>query len=216
MATGQREIQQARERAARACTEIGRGLRLARRSAGLSQRLVAARVGIWQPKLSKIERGFVQADLVTLSGIAAVVGLDLAAKLHPAGPPVRDAGHIRMLTRLQRLLPTTYRRTTEIPIPIPGDARAIDAMLAEPRIDVGFELESVLLDAQALVRRTLLKQRDSGLPCMVIVLSDTPANRDAAYAAEAALRASFPLGGRAVLAALRAGKPPPANGIIFV
>jgi hypothetical protein len=101
-------------------------------------------------------------------------------------------------------------------IPIPGDRRAVDAVIVEPAVQVGFELESRLLDAQAVTRRAALKQRDAGLACLVLVLSDTAANRRSVAAAGPTLRAAFPLGGRAVLWALRAGRAPSAGGILFV
>ena len=62
----------------------------------------------------------------------------------------------------------------------------------------------------------MLKQRDSHLSCMVLVLPDTGANRSAVSAAKSALGAAFPLTHRAVLSALRAGEVPSANGILWV
>ncbi|MGH2357541.1 MAG: hypothetical protein ACRDGJ_05955 [Candidatus Limnocylindria bacterium] len=101
-------------------------------------------------------------------------------------------------------------------MPIVGDLRSIDAVINRPSLHTGFELESRLTDAQALVRRILLKQRDAGLACMILVLADTLANRQAVAAADATLRPAFPLDARRVMAALRAGRTPEANGILFV
>lgn len=51
---------------------------------------------------------------------------------------------------------------------------------------------------------------------MILVLPDTRHNRAAVAAAQATIRPAFPLDSRQVLAALRAGAAPAANGILFV
>lgn len=137
-------------------------------------------------------------------------------QLYPGGSPIRDAAHVRVMGRLKAILPTAFRLAAEVPIPIPGDQRAVDAVLVDPQLRVGFELESRLLDVQALIRRVALKQRDAGLARMVLVFPDTPANRAAASTARATLSAAFPAGHRSVLAALRVGQLPPANGMLWV
>lgn len=182
----------------------------------MSQAFVADQTGISQAEYSRIERGEANASLVKLSAAAAVLGLDLVQKLYPVDSPMRDAGHLRVLGRLQALVPAGFQWATEVPIPSAGDLRAVDAMIVRPRIDTGFEVESVLLDAQALTRRALLKRRDSGLVSMIIVLPDTRHNRSAVLAGAPTLRASFPLESRAILVALRAGRAPQGNGILFV
>lgn len=209
-------VQRGLERGQQLRREIGRELRAGRRGAGLSQARVARLVGRSQSLVSRIERARTDPGLMTLCTVAAVVGSDLALRLYPSGPAVRDIAHARLLARLQRRMPATYRWRAEVPLPRVGDLRAIDAVIVVPRLDAGFEIESRLLDAQALARRTLLKQRDAGLGCMVLVLADTPANREALAVAEATLRSAFPLEGRRVLLALREGRTPDQNGIVFV
>jgi hypothetical protein len=83
-------------------------------------------------------------------------------------------------------------------------------------LGVGFELETRLMDAQALVRRLALKQRDAGLARMVLVLADTRTNRAALAAADGTLRSAFSLAKREVIASLRDGRAPNANGIVLV
>jgi transcriptional regulator with XRE-family HTH domain len=198
---------------------IGGSLRTARRAAGLSQRTVARRAGMTQMQVSRIERSEVGAGIRELATLAAIVGLDLVVTLYPGGAPVRDVAHARLLARLQKSL-TGERGVggwrTEVPVPIPGDQRAVDAELRLPAGRVGFELETRLVDAQAAVRRAALKQRDTGMACMVLVLADTRANRAAIVEAAATLRTSFPLEPRAVAAALRNGSLPPGNGFLLV
>lgn len=214
--TRERRADRGRQRGTRISGEIGRAFRNARRSLGLSQLRVAELVGLSQAAISRLESGRSHVGVVALAMIADVLGLDLVVTLHPGGAPVRDAGHIRAMTRLRSLLPDQFVLKTEVPLPMMGDRRAIDALIADPSLDTGFELETRLIDAQALTRRAILKQRDAGLACMVLVFPDTAANRQAVAAASATLRPSFPLGTRAILSALRAGNAPAANGILFV
>jgi len=196
--------------------ELGGGIRQARRAAGLTQTVVARRGKLSQATVSRIERGATAASVDDLAALASVVGLDLVVKLYPGGSPVRDAAHVRIMSRLKALLPAAMRLAAEVPIPIPGDQRAVDAMVVDPPLRVGFELESRLLDAQGLARRVALKQRDARLARMVLVVPDTPANRAAAASGQATLDAGFPVGHRATLAALRAGELPKGNGILWV
>jgi len=196
--------------------ELGGGIRQARRAAGLTQTVVARRGKLSQATVSRIERGATAASVDDVAALASVVGLDLVVKLYPGGSPVRDAAHVRIMSRLKALLPAAMRLAAEVPIPIPGDQRAVDAMVVDPPLRVGFELESRLLDAQGLARRVALKQRDARLARMVLVVPDTPANRAAAASGQATLDAGFPVGHRATLAALRAGELPKGNGIRWV
>jgi len=196
--------------------ELGGGIRQARRAAGLTQTVVARRGKLSQATVSRIERGATAASVDDVAALASVVGLDLVVKLYPGGSPVRDAAHVRIMSRLKALLPAAMRLAAEVPIPIPGDQRAVDAMVVDPPLRVGFELESRLLDAQGLARRVALKQRDARLARMVLVVPDTPANRAAAASGQATLDAGFPVGHRATLAALRAGELPKGNGILWV
>lgn len=190
-------------------------LRLSRRAAGITQESVGHAIGLSQKQVSRIELAAASLDVVRLSAIASVVGLDLVVNLYPGGVPIRDTAHYRLFDRLQALLPSMFLWNSEVPMPIRGDQRAIDAMIVEPKVSVGFELETRLLSAEEICRRVSLKQRDADLAAMVLVLSATLANRNAVRAARSTLRGTFPLEAREVLAALRAGRAPRSNGIIF-
>jgi transcriptional regulator with XRE-family HTH domain len=202
-------------RATRLRLEVGNVLRDARRGAGLSQQTVARRAGTSQAGVSRTERGGRSATLDEFSVMAAVVGLDLVVRLFPGPDPVRDQAHIRLFARLQAELPA-FDWQTEVPIPVPGDQRAIDAMLHLGDRRVGFELDTRLVDAQALVRRIALKQRDAALSSVVLVLADTRSNRIALSAASHTLRPTFPLGRLEVMGSLRTGRAPNENGIVLV
>jgi transcriptional regulator with XRE-family HTH domain len=74
----------------------------ARRNAGLSKAAVANAVGLSPSQYGRIERGrSPDVSVVTLARTAAVVGLELAMRVHPAGDALRDAGHLALLERLR-------------------------------------------------------------------------------------------------------------------
>ena len=81
---------------------------------------------------------------------------------------------------------------------------------------VAIEAESRLRDAQGLDRRCQLKLRDGNVGVLIILVNDTAHNREFLAAHREALRSTFPLDGRQVLRALRAGTPPVANGMLLI
>jgi hypothetical protein len=81
---------------------------------------------------------------------------------------------------------------------------------------MGVAAETHLRDEQELLRREQLKARDSGVGRILLVLADTAHNRRAVRESWPGLRSVLPLEGRAVLAALRRGRDPGRNGLLFV
>src|SRR5262245_24771255 len=82
----------------------------ARRAAGLSIREVARRLGCSHDRVRSFEaavRSAVTIDFV--ARYAAVVGLRLAASLHPDGDPVRDTPHLRLIARFRARLAKSIR-----------------------------------------------------------------------------------------------------------
>jgi transcriptional regulator with XRE-family HTH domain len=86
------------ERAAYLARRFGIAVRDTRRALGLRQRDVAARAGITQPHLSRIERGIEPgAPLTTLAACAAAVDVQLTAfiEARPGASLPRDMDHLR-------------------------------------------------------------------------------------------------------------------------
>jgi len=203
-------------RARASLAELGRELREARRSAGLRQLDVARATGISPSWVSRVERGVAtDVGFRTLAVMLSVVGLDLSVRAYAGGQPLRDEGHRRLLARTRALLPKDASWRTEVPLPRPGDQRAWDAMSDLWGLRVGIEAELRPTDAQALERRLALKQRDGEADRLILVLADTRANRTLMRIAGDALRASFPLQGRAALAALRSTADPRCNLLLL-
>jgi hypothetical protein len=106
-----------------------------------------------------------------------------------------------------------------MPLPIPGDLRAWDAEIRgrEPapwRARV--EAETRVPDGQALERRLALKFRDDPDGHLILLISDTRANRAAARTLNAGMTELLPLRTREVLASLAAGRDPGANGLAIM
>ena len=145
----------------------------------------------------------------------AALGLRLVVKAYPEGSPVRDAGQLRLLTRFRVAISDRFEWRTEVPVGGRGDLRAWDVVLDGPAV-IGVDAETRLHDVQALQRRCELKWRDSRLSLIVLVVARTRHNRAVLREHRGALASTFPLDSGAILAALRAGEAPDANGIVLI
>ncbi len=148
---------------------------------------------------------------------AAAVGLKLSTHLYPGGGRLRDGRQIEMINRYRRIVaPGGWTVALEARVGQFADLRAFDLVLSRPPIRVAHEFLSRLRDVQAQIRPLLRKQRDSGMPRLVLVVAGTHANRRAVAEAGAALQETFPVGTRTVLAALRSGRDPGGNGLVLL
>jgi hypothetical protein len=135
---------------------------------------------------------------------------------HPIEIGPRDRPQLGVFDRFARLLAAPLRLRREVTLPIPGDPRAWDGRIEGADGRASVEVEARLHDTQAIARRIALKQRDDPFAGVVIlVVNRTAYNRRVLAAHREALRAQFPLDGAQVARALRAGRIPPANGIIM-
>lgn len=196
---------------------VGEEIRVARIALGLSQGKVGEAVGLSHTLVGRIERGQHPAvSLMNLFRISSVVGLDLSVRVFPGGAPLRDGAHIALIDRFRSRLHPDLRCMTEVAIPIEGDQRAWDAMVVGREERTAVEAETRLSDAQALLRRIALKQRDSHVARVILLLNDTSSNRAAVRAAHAILRDTFPIPARAAMAAFAAGNHPTGSALVFL
>jgi transcriptional regulator with XRE-family HTH domain len=195
---------------------VVRDVRRARVGAGLSLRAVGAATGINHGRIFRFEHGRIgELRIDDLGAICAVVGLDLSIRAFPAGDAIRDAGQARLLERFRGRLHASLGWATEVPLPIPGDLRAWDALIRGPAWRIGVEAETVLDDVQAVERRLALKARDGEVDRVILLVADTKRNRRAMVAAPAAF-GDLPLRTRTILAALRDGRDPGQSGIVIL
>ncbi len=197
--------------------DLGREIRDARLDRGVTQEEVARAARMSGPQVSRIERGMARAvSIDQLARLLAVVGLELSARAYPTGAPIRDAAHVALLSRLRTSLDRTLGWRTEVPLPIPGDGRAWDAVITGPDWKVGVEAETRPRDAQAAIRRISLKQRDAGVDFILLVVADTRHGRAFVKAAGADLHARFPASGPRTLHRLGAGLAPEGDALILL
>lgn len=133
---------------------------------------------------------------------------------------MRDAAQLALVDRLRKLLHPGLTMRTEVPLPIEGDQRAWDAMIAgfvEPRTaSLPTEAETKIYDFQAQTRRIALKCRDADIDDVLLVVADTRSNRRAIAVAGVAARELFPVPARSATDALVAGKHPGGSALIFL
>ena len=162
-------------------------------AAGASTRRVGGMVGISHTQVRRIEAGVApRVDIDLLARMASILGGELNLSVHPLGPPVRDKGHIALLSRFAKRLAPSIAWRTEVPIPLPGDPRSADGVAAGANVDAVVEAETRLDDVQAVVRRLRAKQRDLGTERAILLLADSRHNRDAVRDIPA-LRDEFPI-----------------------
>ena len=184
--------------------------------AGISQATLGSAVGLSDSEVSRVEQG--TADWLTVihaAELLGAVGLNLWAKTFPAGPPLRDAAHLKLLADFEARLAPSIRCQREWPLPGDRDRRAVDLLLSGLPRTVAVEAETVLEDLQALQRSVNLKQRDAGIDIMLLLVRGSARNRGILRGADA-LRRDFPLRTRAVMAALGAGRDPGGNGLVIL
>lgn len=197
--------------------DLGRELRTARISHGLSQEAVGRAVGISDSRVSLIERGLVlSVSVLAVARLGAAVGLELSSRFFPSGHPIRDAAHLALLAKLREHVSDALRWATEVPLRRPGDQRAWDALVLGVAFSIGVECETRLHDVQALMRRLALKKRDGEVTRVVLVLADTRWNRSVFNAHPAEFAGDWTVSSQAALEALRAGRDPGGDAIVWL
>jgi hypothetical protein len=186
----------------------------------LSLRDCAAASGASHTQLWRFEHGLVERlNIADVGAWCAVVGLDLAIRAYPAGDPIRDRAQLALLERLRVRLHPGLRWRTEVPLPIDGDLRAWDAEIrgVRPRRwRVRVEAETRISDGQAPERKLALKLRDDPDGHLVLLVSDTRANRRSIATLGTGLRVIVPLSPRLMLRSLTDGDEPPGSGIVIL
>ncbi|MEX2183293.1 MAG: helix-turn-helix transcriptional regulator [Chloroflexota bacterium] len=191
--------------------------RVARVERGISQQRVAVAIGRSDAWVSWTETGGNGSlSVVDLFAMLACVDREGALRVHPGGGGLRDEGQARVLTQFHSLIAPTWAWRTEVGMPIPGDLRAWDVVIRDLACTIGVDAETRLRDLQALDRRVMLKQRDSGVHRAIILVPSTRTNRDALRSAGPDALANYPIPSPVALRALRDGRDPGGNAVIVL
>jgi hypothetical protein len=178
---------------------------------------VARTIGKSAAWVSRAERGLLPrigvADLVVLG---AAVGVKVWMTTYPSARVIHDAPQAALLRRFRARVGEGWRWRFEVVVPVPGDQRAADAVIDRPGVRIMVEAFTRLADGQAQLRSLLAKARDLEVSRIVVVVAATRTNRIALAEAQGLLAAEFPLGTRAVLAALAGDRDPGSNGVVVI
>lgn len=194
----------------------------ARTALALSHAELGRRVGLSGSQVGRMLRGDLDdVGLVRVSELLALLGLDLAIRAYPTGNVIRDRGQLALLERLHARLDGRLRWRVEVPVIELATAGEIDLRAWDAAIDgrgwtTRVDAETRLRDVQELTRRIALKQRDSRVDTVILLLSDTVANRAAIRLAGSSLSAGFPVATRSALLRLGRGQPIPGNALIVL
>src|SRR5206468_1267450 len=121
------------------------------------------------------------------------VGLELSLRSFLAGQPLRDSAHVALLNDFRKGLHGALGWTVEVPLPIPGDRRAWDGLIRGPGWRFGVEAETAPRDSQSAARRLQLKERDSGVDGVLLVVRRTVQTRRFLAVATEHLLGAFPI-----------------------
>ena len=147
--------------------------------------------------------------------MARVVGLELSIRCFPAAGQLRDAAHVALIGRLVQRTSSAIECAFESPVR-PGDPRAWDIFMRAGGRTAGVAAETRIRDLQALLRREHLKRADSGVDQLLILVANTKHNRQVLREAGPILAHALPMRTRAMLAALKRGELPPADGLALL
>lgn len=197
--------------------EAGRELRLARITAGLRQTDVAKRLATSVTHVSRVENGLIRrVGLYDVSRHAAAVGLKPYMRFYPAVARPLDHAQLALLEAFRSRIATAWSVALEVPMPIAGDLRAVDAIISLPGCRCAVEVITRLADLQAQLRSARLKQRDVGADRLIFVVRGSTTNRRVVRSIGSALESAFPIGTRLALQRLAGAMDPGGDALILL
>jgi transcriptional regulator with XRE-family HTH domain len=209
------------QRAVQLRHRFGGELRLARLTAGLTQRQLGRLAKVSQGFVSSVERGHRAASLAVCARMAAACGHQLAVRLYPSRSiPLRDSGQLALVESITARAATSWHARMEFPIGS-GDLRAADLVLEGAREVIHIEVERSLVDLQAQLRAAQLKrealaQRFDRPVRLVIAVPDRRSARNLVRALVVAGSRALPISSRTIWQAIRDGSTLGADGFLFV
>jgi transcriptional regulator with XRE-family HTH domain len=209
------------QRAAQLRHRLGGELRLARVTAGLTQRQVGRLAKVSQGFVSSVERGHRSASLAVCARLAAACGHELAVRLYPIRSiPLRDSGQLAIVQSITTQAAASWHPRLEFPI-ASGDLRAADLVLEGRNEVIHIEVERSLVDLQAQLRAAQLKRealagRFDRPVRLVIAVPGRRSARNLVRSLGVVGTPTLPAHSRAIWQAIRNGSSLGADGFLFV
>lgn len=206
----------------RTVERFGNEVQIARASAGLTQRELAARAGLTQAFVSQVERGHAVPSLDSMVRLSIALGLSLSLRLYPGdGLKLRDSGQLDVALAIRSEVHSSCRVRLEEPIAYGNDRRAADMILETPIELIMLEIERGLVDFQAQYRAAQLKRaalaaRLGRAVRLVIAVPDTHRNRKLLRQHQELITTALPVSSRQIWAAIRSGEPIGGDGLLWV
>jgi len=196
---------------------IGQELRVARILAGMTQRQVAERVGRSTSHVSRVEHGLIRGfTFPQLYRHSAVVGLKPFLNLYPSIARPLDRAQLALFARFRERIGHQWSVILEVPMPIAGDLRAADAVIAQAGLRIMVEVITRLADFQAQLRSAHRKVRDLGANRLILVVAGTETNRRALRDAGVAIDEALPVRTKAALTHLARGEDPGGDALVLL
>lgn len=209
-----------RRLAADQARRIGEEILRAQANYGLSSRQVALLAGVATSTVRRIHVGDGGVKAHTLCAIASAVGLQVSLRaFEHRTPSLRDTGQMRVVVLIRGSAHESLRSAVEVRA---GDhGRSADLVLFGPEEILHVEVERLILDFQAQYRSALRKREyldaAHARPVrLILAVEDTVRNRSSVEEHLPLMRSILPAGSRAVLRALRSGRPLGTDGILWV
>ena len=197
--------------------DIGRELRLSRRTSGMRQRDVARLTSTSTSHVCRVEHGQVATlSIRELARHAAAVGLKPYVKLFPLARRLLGRPQLQLLGRFRNRLNSVWSWETEVPIPREGDLRSCDCVIRIPECTILVEAYTRFADYQAQTASAMRKKRDLPADRLIILVAATRANRTAVDEAAGVAAGSYSLAPRSTLRALLEGTDPGTDSILFL
>lgn len=199
---------------------LAREVLAARAQLGRSQREVARRGGVSPASVRRVESGDPHVQFDTQCAVASAVGLDAVLRLYPSRPvSLRDSGQLGIAQMLVEVVHPAWQPKLEVPAGDHGEA--VDIGLFGSTEILAVEIDRLLVSFEETYRRNQRKRdhlaaRHQRPVRLVMVVQDTPRNRESVEPHMELVRHALPAGSREVLAALRSGSPLSRDGLLWI
>jgi hypothetical protein len=186
----------------------------------MTRRHASARAGLARSTWERIERGSPATTIAALAAATDAVGLDLVFQTFPGREPrLRDAGQLAIAQWIRGIAHDSWRTTLEQPAGDHGES--VDLVLWGATEIIAIEIERLLVDWQAQLRRWITKRdwldAHHARPVrLAVAVRDTRHNRAAVAPFISTIARSLPAGTRGVMHAVRTGTPLNSDGICWV